>query len=223
MHLAIFDLDNTLLSGDSDYLWCRFLMAQGIIDAAEYEAANERFLAEYRAGTLDIDAFLRFVLAPLAHIEPERLAKLQQEFLETRIRPIIPETARSLLQEHRERGDQLLIITATNRIVTGPIAADLGVTDLLATEVEIVDGWVTGCPTGIPCFQHGKVKRLEAWLADHPNDYAATWFYSDSHNDLPLLEQVNYPVAVDPDPQLRRIAIERDWPILYLHGLDDQP
>lgn len=220
MDLAIFDLDNTLLAGDSDYLWGRFLVMQGIVDAADYEAANERFLADYRDGTLDIDAFLRFALAPLPQISRQRLARLQQEFLDTEIRPIISADARELLDQHRARGDRLLIITATNRVVTGPIAEELGVPDLLATEVEMHQGHPTGRPTGTPCFREGKITRLREWLNENPLDYRATWFYSDSHNDLPLLEQVTHPVAVDPDPRLKAIAQERGWPVLSLHGAD---
>jgi HAD superfamily hydrolase (TIGR01490 family) len=216
VELALFDLDNTLLNGDSDYLWGRFLARKGVVDGAWYERENQRFYDEYKAGRLDIHEFLRFSLAPLAAHEPATLRHWHAEFMEEMILPIITDRARHLLAEHRAAGRRLVIITATNRFVTAPIAAELGVADLLATEPGQRDGRYTGEVAGTPCFQQGKVTRLNAWLAEAGLDLAGSWFYSDSHNDLPLLEQVDHPVAVDPDPTLAQIAGARGWPVISL-------
>jgi len=216
MPLALFDLDNTLLDGDSDYLWGRFLGAEGVVDGKFYERENQRYYDLYNAGELDIDEFLRFSLRPLADNPPERLAELRSRFLDQLIRPIITPAATRLVDQHRQRGDTLMIITATNRFVTEPIAELLGIPHLLATEPEQVNGRYTGRVAGLPCFQGGKVDRLQAWLGEHDADLEDSWFYSDSHNDLPLLEQVSHPVAVDPDDKLRATADERKWPILSL-------
>ncbi len=216
MTLAIFDLDNTLLTGDSDYLWGRFLGRQGMVDAEFYEAENLRFYEAYKAGTLDIHEFLAFSLQPLAEIEPRRLHVLQQEFMAQEIEPIIPRGALELLRLHRQRGHLPLIITATNHFVTAPIARRLGVKHLLATDPEQVDGRYTGRVAGTPCFQEGKVTRLQAWLKQTGYDLDGSWFYSDSHNDLPLLKQVDHPVAVDPDEELSRFAQKHHWPVISL-------
>ncbi|QKT04416.1 HAD-IB family hydrolase [Ectothiorhodospiraceae bacterium 2226] len=216
MALAIFDLDNTLLAGDSDYLWGRFLVARGLVDGEHYERENQRFYDAYKAGTLDIHEFLRFSLAPLAAHDPAALHGWHAEFMAEHIRPIIAPGTRALLQRHREAGDELLIITATNRFVTEPIARELGITHLLATDPECREGRYTGAVSGTPCFREGKVQRLQAWLAQHGRALDGAWFYSDSHNDLPLLEAVAHPVAVDPDPVLAREARERGWPIISL-------
>lgn len=218
MGLAIFDLDNTLLAGDSDYLWGRFLVEQKLVDAEFYERENQRFYDEYRAGTLDIREFLAFSLAPLARIAPPELARLHQHFMREKITPIMLPAARELLARHRAQGDFLLIITATNRFVTEPIAADLGVDDLLATDPERIDGRYTGAVAGTPCFREGKVERLLAWLKENRQNLAQSWFYSDSHNDLPLLEWVTHPVAVDPDDTLSAHAQAKGWPIISLRG-----
>jgi HAD superfamily hydrolase (TIGR01490 family) len=216
MSLAIFDLDNTLLGGDSDYLWGQFLVEQGLVDGAAYERENQRFYDDYRAGTLDIHAFLAFMLRPLVGQPLTELLNWRARFVEEKIRPILLPRAAALLERHRTAGDTLLIITATNRFVTTPIAELLGVSNLLATEVEFADGGYTGRPLGIPCFQHGKVARLDEWLAETGHDLINSWFYSDSHNDLPLLDRVTYPVAVDPDEALVRHAEKRGWPIISL-------
>ena len=216
MTLAIFDLDNTLLTGDSDYLWGRFLARQGLVDAESYEAENLRFYEEYKAGSLDIFEFLAFSLQPLTTIEPERLGALHRDFMASDIEPIIPPGTPKLLARHRDQGHVLLIITATNRFVTEPIARRLGVDHLLATDPEQVNGRYTGRVTGIPCFQEGKVQRLAAWLAETGHTLDDSWFYSDSHNDLPLLKQVTHPVAVDPDDALSRYAQHHHWPIISL-------
>ncbi|ROU00597.1 HAD family hydrolase [Marinobacter sp. R17] len=216
MTLAIFDLDNTLINGDSDHAWGDFLVSEGIVDAAEYEAANNRFYQDYLNGDLDIYRYLSFALEPLTRHEPDVLHQLRQRFVEERVRPMLLEKAFKLLEQHRRQGHYLLIITATNRFVTQPIADLLGVDDLIATEPEWQDGRYTGQVAGVPSFQAGKVTRLSAWLEQHKRTAGDAWFYSDSHNDVPLLEQVAHPVVVDPDPKLADLARERDWPIITL-------
>lgn len=218
MDLAIFDLDNTLLAGDSDYLWGQYLVERGIVEAASYEAANQRFYDQYKAGELDIRAFLRFSLQPLRDNNPQELKGWRADFIRDKVRPIIAPLTAELLQRHRARGDTLLIITATNRFVTEPIAAELGIENLLATDPEIVDGVYTGEVAGIPCFQDGKVERLKMWLDAQQTQFDQQWFYSDSHNDLPLLERVDIPVAVDADPQLSQAAERNNWRQLSLRG-----
>ena len=216
MALAIFDLDNTLLDGDSDYLWGRFLVDQGRVDGERYERENRRFYEEYKSGQLDILEFLAFSLRPLSEIAPDELAALHRRFMESEIRPRITPAARALLDRHRQAGDFLLIITATNRFITEPIAGELGVDDLLATDPEQIDGRYTGRVSGTPCFREGKVQRLEQWLKQSGRNLADSWFYSDSHNDLPLLERVSRPVAVDPDATLADHADVRGWPVISL-------
>ncbi len=216
MALAIFDLDNTLLGGDSDHAWGEFLVARGLVDAVSYREGNDRYYRAYQEGTLDIHEFLAFALEPLTRIEAETLRRLQEEFLREMIEPMRLPRAEALLTEHRERGDLLLIITATHSVVTRPIAALLGVEHLLATEPEVDGGRYTGRVAGVPCFREGKVERLQAWLGEHGQALAGAHFYSDSHNDLPLLERVDHPVAVDPDPQLESTARERGWRVISL-------
>ncbi|WP_447893737.1 histidinol-phosphatase [Vreelandella sp. GE22] len=216
MSLAIFDLDNTLLSIDSDHAWGEFLLEQGAVDPVAYREANDRFMTEYEAGTLDMAAFLEVALKPLAENSPEQLAAWHQQFMASKIEPHILAKGEELLARHRTKGDTLLIITATNRFITGPIAERLGVDDLIAVEPEMVNGRYTGKVTGVPSYREGKVTRLQAWLETQDHTLDGTWFYSDSHNDLPLLEQVEHPVAVDPDATLRQIAEERQWRIMSL-------
>ncbi|WP_290788949.1 HAD family phosphatase [Halomonas sp.] len=216
MSLAIFDLDNTLLSIDSDHAWGEFLLEQGAVDPVAYRDANDRFLADYEAGTLDIHAFLEVALRPLAENSPEQLAAWHQQFMASKIEPHILPKGEELVARHRSRGDTLLIITATNRFITGPIAERLGIDDLIAVEPEMVKGRYTGRVTGTPSYREGKVVRLEAWLADQELSLDDAWFYSDSHNDLALLEKVDHPVAVDPDPTLREVAEARGWKIISL-------
>ena len=216
MSLAIFDLDNTLLGGDSDYLWGQFLVEQGLVDGEHYERENQRFYDQYRAGTLDIHEFLAFMLRPLAETPLTELLAWRQQFMTGKIQAILLPKATELLDRHRARGDTLLVITATNRFITEPIAARLGVAHLLATEPEFIDGRYTGRTVGIPCFRHGKVARLDEWLTATGHDLADSWFYSDSHNDLPLLERVSHPVAVDPDDLLAEHARQHGWPIISL-------
>ncbi|MYL23749.1 HAD-IB family hydrolase [Halomonas alkaliantarctica] len=216
MSLAIFDLDNTLLSIDSDHAWGEFLLEQGAVDPVEYREANERFMADYNAGTLDINAFLAVALKPLAENTPEQLAAWHQQFMASKVEPHILPKAEELIARHRTRGDTLLIITATNRFITGPIAERLGIDQLIAVEPEIIDGHYTGEVTGVPSYREGKVARLEAWLEKQEVVLDGAWFYSDSHNDIPLLEKVDHPVAVDPDDTLRQVAEERQWRIISL-------
>jgi len=215
--LALFDLDNTLLAGDSDYLWGVFLSEKGVVDRDTYERENERFYEEYKEGRLDIMEFLTFSLRPLAENDPGQLHAWREEFLREKIDPIITEDAHLLVEMHRKRGDTLAVITATNAFVTAPIVERFGVPNLIATEPEMVEGRYTGRVRGIPCFREGKVKRLKAWLAGRDESLENAWFYSDSHNDLPLLELVSHPMPVDPDPALETVAAEKGWPVLYLH------
>lgn len=218
MTLAIFDLDQTLIPFDSDDHWGAFLVAQGLVSAAEHGDAVERFGTAYREGRLDIHEYSRFVLSPLTQHPPARLEQLRADFVRAQVVPRIASAARELVASHRAAGHTLLIITATNRFVTQPIAELFDVPHLLACEPEIVDGRYTGEIIGIPTYREGKVHALEKWLDEHGYDLAGSWFYSDSHNDLPLLERVDHPVAVDPDPILRATAKERGWRILDLHG-----
>jgi HAD superfamily hydrolase (TIGR01490 family) len=216
MPLAIFDLDNTLLRGDSDHAWGQFLVDKEVVDGQSYHRENERYYAEYQAGTLDIFAFLSFALRPLTRHDRATLEAWHREFMAERIAPMITGEARALVDSHRRRGHTLLIITATNRFVTAPIARAFGIEHLLATEPEERNGRYTGAVAGIPCFREGKVQRLRAWLADTGHTLEGSWFYSDSHNDLPLLRLVDNPVAVNPDPALRQEAGARRWPVIEL-------
>ena len=216
MSLALFDLDNTLLAGDSDHAWGQFLAAAGIVDGETYRRENDRYYAQYQAGTLDIHEYLNFALEPLTRFDMPRLNAMHREFMQAHILPMIAPKARALLDKHRARGDRLVIITSTNRFVTEPIAQALGVPDLLATEPEQRDGRYTGAVAGVPCFREGKVTRLKEWLARERESLEGSWGYSDSLNDLPLLELTENPVAVDPDDVLRRVAAERGWPIISL-------
>lgn len=216
MALALFDLDNTLLDGDSDYLWGCFLAEHGIVDGEFYESENQRFYDQYLDGCMDIHEFLRFQLKPLADHKRQQLEVWRDAFITSKIEPIMLDKAHALLDQHRSAGDELVIITATNRFLTEPIAARFGVEHLLATEPEVHDGEFTGGVTGVPCFQGGKVERLREWLTQHRASLEGSWFYTDSHNDLPLLEQVEHPVAVHPDDKLRTLASERGWPVTSL-------
>lgn len=218
MALAIFDLDNTLLSGDSDYLWGVFLGEQGIVDPDFYARENERFYQEYKDGKLDIMEFLRFSLRPLAENSLQDLLAWRQQFIEEKIKPIIPQASVDLVAKHKSQGDTLMIITATNAFVTMPIAQLLGIETLIATNPEYIDGKYTGHVQGEPSFQQGKVKRLDNWLAMNNASLEGSYFYSDSHNDIPLLEIVDYPVAVDPDETLRKHANDNQWPIISLRS-----
>ena len=216
MAMAIFDLDNTLLRGDSDYLWGMYLIDKGAVDPESHQRENDRFYQEYLNGQMDIMAFLRFQLAPLARIPMHELLQMRDEYIETYIKPIITKQAQSLVETHRQRGDTLLIITATNDFVTRPIADIFAIDELIATNAELIDNRYTGAVSGLPSYQEGKVQRLNDWLDKTGNTLTGSWFYSDSHNDLPLLKIVDHPVAVNPDPQLGEYATQAGWKILTL-------
>ena len=218
MSLAIFDLDNTLIADDSDFLWGQYLVDRGIVDRDYYQQANEKFYQDYKLGSLDIVAFLRFSLAPLALHDPEQLYRWRQEFIEELIKPITLEAAYALVDKHRAQGDTLLVITATNRFVTEPIAQLYGIDNLLATTPEFIKGRYTGKFIGTPCFQEGKVENLQNWLETTRLSLEDSCFYSDSHNDLPLLRLVDNPVAVDPDEKLLYAAREANWPVISLRN-----
>lgn len=219
MKLVLFDLDNTLLAGDSDFEWAQFLISKGVLDREVHEGKNHEFYEHYKAGTLDIHAFLDFQLKPLARHPREQLNAWHAEYMQTHVRPMMTDKARQLVQMHLDDSDLCAIITATNRFVTAPIAREFGVEHLIATEVEEVDGQYTGRGTGIPCFKEHKITRLEMWLSDQKllwEDITQSWFYSDSLNDLPLLAKVTFPVAVDPDNTLEAHAKLNHWPIISL-------
>jgi HAD superfamily hydrolase (TIGR01490 family) len=216
MKLAIFDLDNTLIGGDSDYLWGEFLAEQGHVDGAIRQQQNRHYYAEYKAGRLDIHDFLEFQLQPLAGVEPEILDQLREQYLEEKVQSILLDKSFKLIADHRQQGHTLLIITATNSFITQPIAELMGVSNLIASEAEMKDGRYTGKPIGIPSYAEGKVTRLNQWLKENNYQPEETWFYSDSHNDLPLLRIVDHPVAVDPDEILKKEAEILGWPIISL-------
>ncbi len=214
MNLALFDLDNTLLNGDSDFEWAQFLIGKGVLDREVHEARNVEFFEHYKSGTLNIHAFLDFQLAPLARHARAELDAWHAEVLATRIRPLINPAARNLVASHAEAGDLLAIVTATNSFVTGPIACEFGIPHLIATIPAQDNGRFTGQPRGTPSFREGKIVRVDAWLESLGlwlGSFEQSWFYSDSHNDLPLLEKVTHPVAVDADQTLAQVAAERDW------------
>jgi HAD superfamily hydrolase (TIGR01490 family) len=215
--LVLFDLDNTLLAGDSDFEWAQFLIEQGVLDREVYEARNQAFYDQYKAGVLDIREFLDFQLKPLSRHPRAVLDAWHREFMSHKILPIMRPAARALVARHA--GDLRVVISATNTFVTAPIAAAFGIPELIATEPEARDGEFTGAVSGTPCFREGKVERLEAWLAARGRtlpSFPESWFYSDSLNDLPLLSRVTHPVAVDPDETLRAHAEREGWPIISL-------
>ncbi|GAB6141149.1 HAD family hydrolase [Methylosoma difficile] len=218
MSLAIFDLDNTLIADDSDYLWGQFLVDQGVVDKGHYEAANAKFYEQYKQGCLDIAEFLSFSLRPLAENETEKLWQWRAQFMQDIITPILLEPAQQLIDQHKQRGDTVMVITATNRFVTEPIVKLYGIDILLATAPEFIEGRYTGKFVGVPCFQDGKVKQLQDWLQQSGETLAGSYFYSDSHNDLPLLKLVEQPVAVDPDDKLRHYAEQSGWPVVSLRN-----
>lgn len=216
MSLAIFDLDNTLIADDSDFLWGQFLVDRGIVDKVTYEAANAKFYEDYRNGTLDIVEFLNFSLQPLATHPAEQLYQWRAQFIEQIITPILLKPAQQLVDKHKARGDTLLVITATNRFITAPIVQLYGIDNLLATTPELINGQYTGKFTGVPCFREGKVTQLNEWLENSAHTLQDSWFYSDSHNDLPLLQLVDHAVAVDPDEKLMAFAKATNWDIISL-------
>lgn len=219
LRLALFDLDHTLLSGDSDYEWGQFLASLGVLEEAAHQAKNQAFYEDYKAGTLDIAAFLDFQLEPLSRFPRAQLEVWHQRFMQERILPLISHAAVQKIAEERTRSQLVAIVTATNRFVTGPIAAVLGIQHLIATEAEMDEqGEYTGRVSGIPCFREGKIQRVDQWLdslGHRWEDFTETAFYSDSQNDRPLLERASEPVAVNPDGALAQLAQARRWPILH--------
>ncbi len=218
-NLTLFDLDNTLLAGDSDYEWGQFLIDRGVLDRDAYEVRNTAFFEQYKAGTLDIHAYLQFALEPLARHTPEDLARWHADFMDTRIRPMIGPQAQALVRRHLDAGDLCAVVTATNSFVTAPIAREFGIPHLIATEPERAGDRFTGRVSGTPCFKEGKITRVQDWLAGlgRPLEaFSLSTFYSDSQNDLPLLSLVKQPVAVDPDEKLAAEAARRGWPVISL-------
>ena len=219
MNLALFDLDNTLLSGDSDFEWAQFLIERGVLDRELFEAKNHAFYEQYKQGTLDIHEFLDFQLKPLSRHARAVLDAWHGEFMRHKVLPMMGAAARELVARHRAAGDVCVVITATNSFVTAPIAREFGVEHLIATEPEQLGGEFTGRVAGVPSFREGKVTRLEAWMAARGwnwDSFTDSWFYSDSLNDLPLLAKVRNPVAVDPDATLRAHAERHGWRIMSL-------
>ncbi|SKA84238.1 HAD-superfamily subfamily IB hydrolase, TIGR01490 [Thiothrix eikelboomii] len=218
MTLALFDLDNTLLKGDSDYQWGEFLVRKGLVDAKQHAETNRRFYGQYTNGTLNIHEYAAFTFKFLSDHSKEQLDQWRQEYLQEDVQQMIPAAARALVEKHRTLGHTLVIITATNSFVTRPIATEFGIEHLLAVEPKMENGRYTTEIDGIPTFREGKIERLKAWLQGRAETLEGSYFYSDSHNDLPLLEIVDYPTAVDPDDILRAKAIARGWPIISLRS-----
>ena len=219
MNLALFDLDNTILAGDSDYNWSRFLIQEGYLDGAIHAEKNEKFYADYKAGTLDIYAFVEFQFKPLARNPRTVLNQLLKKYVEEVIKPMITEKARALVKRHQDEGDLIIVITATNSFITKPIAELFGIENLIGTDPEEKEGEFTGKVSGLPSFKEGKVTRLESWLKGKNLSLASfekSYFYSDSHNDLPLMQKVTHPVAVDSDDVLSEYAKSKGWPQISL-------
>jgi HAD superfamily hydrolase (TIGR01490 family) len=217
--LALFDLDNTLLAGDSDYNWSLFLIEEGLLDAKTHQERNEQFYLDYKNGNLDIHKFLEFQLKPLSEHPRDFLDELHKKYMQRTISPMITAKAQALVNQHKAQGDLCLIITATNSFVTRPIADAYGIEHLIGTDPEEVEGRFTGGVTGVPSFQEGKVTRLNQWLEERGkklSDFPISYFYSDSHNDLPLMKLVTNPVAVNADATLRAYAHEHSWPQINL-------
>ncbi len=216
LSLVLFDLDNTLLAGDSDHSWGEFLVEHELVDADQYRQRNDEFYHAYQQGQLDILAYLEFAVEPLTRFSSTKLSELHNTFMAEKIEPIRLPKAEALIEKHRKAGDQLAIITATNRFITEPIASLFGIEHLMATELEKTPQGYTGKIIDEPCYQHGKLTHLERWLSQQPFDLSDSYFYSDSFNDLPLLSKVTHPIAVDPDPKLEAHAKQNGWQILSL-------
>ena len=222
-NLALFDLDHTLIPTDSDHEWGRFMVKHGMVDAENFARENDRFFADYKAGKLDIHAYLVAMLTPLAKYSRAQLAEFHRQYMHEVIHPAIVPAALDLVRQHRDAGDLCCVVTATNEFITAPIAEVFGVDKLIACEAETVDGQphsdYTGRPTGTPSYKEGKIVRTEAWLASLGktwSDFERSYFYSDSHNDIPLLEKVTDPIATTPDDTLRAHAQANGWRILEL-------
>ena len=218
MALAIFDLDNTLIAGDSDHSWGEFLVDQNIVDRQLYKKMNDKFYADYESGCLDIFAYLEFSVEPLTQFSLQELDILHQQFMRDVIEPMKLDQAETLINHHRKAGDRILVITSTNRFIVEPICNSLGINEIIATDLQIIDGKYTGKVDGTPTFKEGKVERFNQWLREQNTNNEGSYFYSDSINDMPLLMKVAYPIAVDPDPTLRKEAESRNWKILSLRN-----
>ena len=216
MALAIFDLDNTLIAGDSDHSWGEFLVAQSIVDSQTYKEMNDTFYADYESRCLDSFAYLEFSVEPLTRLSMEKLQSLHKKFMRDVINPIKLKGAEDLINQHRQAGDRLLIITSTNRFIVEPICKSIGIDEIIATDLEIIDGKYSGEVMGIPTFQEGKVQRFNQWLEEQKESSDGSYFYSDSINDMPMLLEVAHPIAVDPDSALRKEAESRHWKIISL-------
>ena len=216
MDLAIFDLDNTLLNGDSDYLWGQFLGENGYVDAEAHQKEHDRYYQDYLEGNLDINVFLEFQFRPLAENDMKTILSWREHFLDEKIRPVMLPKAIDLIEDHRNMGHKLMIITATNSFITIPIAELFNIGDLIASEPEMENGVYTGKLSGTPSYAEGKVTRYKQWLQKNNFEVSTSWFYSDSHNDIPLLNMVTHPIAVDPDDALKAEAEKRDWPVMSL-------
>ena len=213
MALALFDLDETLLEGDSDYLWGQHLVEQGVVDREYYERTNRMFYEQYKSGTLDIYEFSRFAFKPLSEHSIEDLQQWRKQFVEEKIKPIMTSKGIDTLEQHRKAGDYLVIITSTNRFITQPIAELYNVDQLIATEPEMINGKYTG-ELDVPCFAQYKIDRLNEWLQLGEHNLDNSYGYSDSHNDIPLLDAVTYPFAVDPDESLQAHAEKNNWQVI---------
>ncbi len=211
MPLAIFDLDQTLIGGDSDFLWGEFISEIGAVDANTYQAKNQIFFDQYALGKIDINKYLEFCMEPLSAYSMAILNKWHWQFMREKIQPILLPKAQKVVDTHAQKGDTLLVVTATNRFIAGPIALQYGIEHLLATEPEINNGRYTGKVLGEPCFQSGKIRHLNKWLKKTGKSIKGASFYSDSHNDLPMLELVDNPVIVNADEKLTQIANHRGW------------
>lgn len=216
MALAIFDLDNTLIAGDSDHLWGTFMIDLGVVDPIQFKEQNDQFYKDYQGGQLDIMAYQHFALSPIAKRPMTELNRWHQQFMRDYIEPRYLTKAQALVDKHKQQGDTVMVITATNSFITRPIAKRYGIDILLGTDPQINNGVFTGEVDGIPTFQQGKVERLNLWLKEHNQTLKGSYFYSDSHNDLPLLKQVDNPTVVDADEKLTQVAIEKNWPQLSL-------
>lgn len=218
MALAIFDLDNTLIAGDSDHSWGEFLVDQNIVDRQLYKKMNDKFYADYESGCLDIFAYLEFSVEPLTKFSLQELDILHQQFMRDIIEPMKLDQAETLINHHRQAGDRVLVITSTNRFIVEPICKSLGINEIIATDLQIINGKYTGKVDGTPTFKEGKVERFNQWLKEQNTNNEGSYFYSDSINDMPMLLEVTYPIAVDPDPALRKEAESRHWEIISLRN-----
>ncbi len=216
MALVLFDLDNTLIGGDSDHAWGEYLVSRGAVDAEQYHKENQQFYQDYQQGRLDIHAYLRFALRPLSSIEPEQLLALRNDFMRDVVAGMYLPKAQKLVNQHLAEGHTCAVITSTNRFIAEPIVISMRIENLICSEPQMENDRYTGDYLGVPCYREGKVECLESWLEKRGESFEKSWCYSDSFNDLPLLNLVEYPIVVDPDPELKKQALQNDWPIISL-------